>query len=366
MKIKSYLWLIAIGFLALFYSCDQKKGGDENRVQNEKPAEMELSTVVYDHVFEDDRPFAQCHASTIAGLGEDTYLLAWFAGSHEKNDDVGIWTSKGSPGDWSAPKLLVKVRNDPHWNPVLFNAPNGKVYLYFKVGKEIDDWETWVQYTEDGGETWSEAKELVPGDRGGRGPVRNHMLVLSDGTWLAPASDENDRVWDVFIDRSEDEGVTWEATEKLKMDRSVITGEGVIQPALWESKPGHVHMLMRSSSGNICRSDSEDYGKTWSEIEEISLPNNNSGIDVAHLGGEKLAVIYNPVSENWGKRFPITIAVSTDNGNTWPLKYDIEKGENEDDELSYPAMFYEDGHLVACYTWNRQRVAFWKGKLDGI
>lgn len=42
------------------------------------------------------------------------------------------------------------------------------------------------------------------------------------------------------------------------------------------------------------------------------------------------------------------------------------EGEAEDDELSYPAMFYENGHLVACYTWNRQRVAFWKGKWDGI
>ncbi|MEX2564395.1 MAG: sialidase family protein [Cyclobacteriaceae bacterium] len=366
MKIASYIGLLAFCFGTLFQSCDQKKGEEENTGLKENHAELKLQTVSYEHVFEEDRPFAECHASTITGLGDANYLLAWFAGSHEKHDDVGIWTAKGKPGNWSAPKLLVKVRNDPHWNPVLFNAPDGKVYLYFKVGKEIDDWETWVQYTEDGGETWSEARELVPGDKGGRGPVRNHMLVLSNGTWLAPASVEDNRVWDVFIDRSEDEGKTWEATDKLELDRNIITGEGVIQPALWESQPGHVHMLMRSSSGKICRSDSEDYGKTWSKIEETDLPNNNSGIDVAHIGGEKVAVIYNPVAENWGKRYPITVALSTDNGKTWPLKYDIEKGENEEDELSYPAMFYEEGNLVACYTWNRQRVAFWKGKLDGI
>ena len=67
-------------------------------------------------------------------------MIAWFAGTREKDDDVGIWFSKGIPGSWSAPKLLVKVRDDAHWNPVLFNAPDGKLYLYFKVGKEIDDW----------------------------------------------------------------------------------------------------------------------------------------------------------------------------------------------------------------------------------
>ena len=345
-----------------------QSGGNKSGETEEITAnvqEVTLTTENYEYIFGDDRPFAECHASTITALEDGNYLAAWFAGSYEKHDDVGIWTSRGKAGDWSAPRLLVKVRNDPHWNPVLFDAPDGKVYLYFKVGKEIDYWETWVQYTEDGGDTWSEAKELVPGDKGGRGPVRNHMLVLSDGSWLAPASDEKNEVWTVFVDRSEDEGATWEATDKLEMDRSVITGEGVIQPALWESKPGHVHMLMRSSSGNICRSDSEDYGKTWSEVTEIELPNNNSGIDVAHIEGEKIALIYNPVAENWGDRFPISIAVSEDNGKTWPLKFDIEKGEGED-ELSYPAIFYEDGHLVACYTWNRQTVAFWKGKLSGI
>jgi predicted neuraminidase len=330
--------------------------------QDNVSPEMGITTVEYEHIFEDERPFSQSHASTIIGV-DGQYLIAWFAGSYEKNDDVGIWMAKGKPGDWSAPYLAVKVRNDPHWNPVLFLAPENRIYLYFKVGKEIDDWETWVQYTDDMGQTWTEPQELVAGDKGGRGPVRNRPIVLSDGTWLAPASTERNRVWDVFVDRSEDDGLTWTATDKLELDRNAIEGEGVIQPALWESKPGHVHMLMRSSSGKICRSDSEDYGKTWSPIAETDLPNNNSGIDVAHISGETLALVFNPVGENWGKRYPITVALSNDNGRTWPVKYNIENGKG-DDELSYPAMLYEEGNLVACYTWNRERIAFWKGKLS--
>ena len=43
----------------------------------------------------------------------------------------------------------------------------------------------------------------MPGDRGGRGPVKNKVIVLSDGTWLAGASLEPD-AWDVFVDRSGD------------------------------------------------------------------------------------------------------------------------------------------------------------------
>src|SRR5690606_13655106 len=352
--------MAALLTLACTSGSDQE-AASQKVTNEEKVIVTDLTTIAYEHVFEEERPFAQRHASTIIDL-DDGYLLTWFAGSHEKNDDVGIWMAKGNPGNWTKPELAVKIRNDPHWNPVLFRTPEGRIYLYFKVGKEIDFWETWVQYSDDQGESWSEPIELVEGDKGGRGPVRNRPIILSDGTWLAPASSELNRVWDVFVDRSEDAGKTWTATEKLELDRNVIKGEGVIQPALWESKPGHVHMLMRSSSGKICRSDSEDYGKTWGPIVETALPNNNSGIDIAHIGGESIALIYNPVGENWGKRYPITVAISNDNGHSSPIKLDSEQGE-ADDELSYPSIFYQDGHLIASYTWNRDRIAFWKGKL---
>ncbi len=324
--------------------------------------QSQLQVISNELIFQGKQPFAQCHASSIERLGEGKYMVVWFAGTHEKADDVGIWMSKGSAGSWSAPKLLVKVRDDAHWNPVLFHAPTGRLYLYFKVGKEIDDWETWVQHSDDLGESWSTATELVEGDRGGRGPVRNHMLVLSDGTWLAPASIEKNRVWNGFVDRSEDEGKTWLNSETLILDRKVITGEGVIQPALWESSPGNIHMLLRTSAGKIGRSDSEDGGRSWSPVELTDLPNNNSGIDVAHLGGQKIALVYNPVGQNWGKRYPVTLAISHDNGMTWPIKQVLEAGEGKN-EFSYPSVIYENGHLVLCYTWNRENIRFMRVKL---
>jgi predicted neuraminidase len=322
-----------------------------------------LTQVNSSHLFGDDRPFEQCHASTMINLGNNKYLFAWFAGKREKDDDVGIWMANGEPGKWSAIRLAAKIRNEPHWNPVLFKTSNGRIYLFFKVGKEIDYWETWWQYSDDKGKTWSQPRELVPGDKGGRGPVRNQPIILSDHSWLAPSSIEHNEIWNAFVDRSDDGGLTWEASDTLTIDRTLITGEGVIQPALWESAPGQVHMLLRSSSGNICRSDSKDYGKTWSPVYKTDLPNNNSGIDVAQISGDTIALIYNPVGKNWGDRFPIAIAVSEDNGKTWPLKAQIENGKGED-ELSYPDILFENGYLVCCYTWNRKTIAFWKGKLD--
>jgi predicted neuraminidase len=63
----------------------------------------------------------------------------------------------------------------------------------------------------DHGTTWSEPKELIAGDHGGRGPVKNKNIVLADGTWLAPASLEGPkpggkrRVWRAFVDISHDQ-----------------------------------------------------------------------------------------------------------------------------------------------------------------
>lgn len=322
-----------------------------------------IMTIAMDSVFGVDRPFLQCHASTLAHADDHHFLVAWFGGTHEKHDDVGIWLSTGGPGKWSAPIEIAKLREDPHWNPVLFKTPEGKIILYFKVGKIIDQWETWFITSDDNGKTWTQAQELVPGDKGGRGPVKNKLIVLSDGTWLAPASDEKKGVWNAFVDRSHDQGKTWTASLFLTIVRDSIPGEGIIQPTLWESAPGKVHMLLRSSSGFICRSDSEDYGKTWSPVYKTALPNPNSGIDLTKLEDGTLALVYNRDGKNWGARRPLSIAISKDNGKTWPTSVDIETG-NEGDEFSYPSIISFGDTLAISYTWKRQRIAFWIGKVD--
>src|SRR5690606_20569982 len=162
-------------------------------------------------IFGDDRPFAQCHASTLLQLPNNKWLVAWFGGSREGNDDVGIWLAERFQTRWSPPRLVAKVNETPHWNPALFAAPDGRVHLYFKVGRRIPGWSTWTLTSGDQGATWSEPRALVPDDVGGRGPVKNKPILLSDGTWLAGASLETEEGrWDVFVDRSEDGGQTWQ------------------------------------------------------------------------------------------------------------------------------------------------------------
>ena len=280
-------------------------------------------------------PTDMCHASTLLKIGPDRFLAAWFGGTKEGNGDVAIWFTRGNEEHFEEPKILAQSE-EAHWNPVLFRVDEKKIIIFYKVGNEISKWRTMYRVSEDNGETFGEEKELVPGDQGGRGPVRNKPIRLKSGRILAPGSTEQG-IWKAFVDRSDDDGKTWNKSQEVEIsqleyksgertvgkdDSSIpvseqsFYGRGVIQPTLWESIPDQVHMLLRSTEGMIYRSDSKDGGDTWTEAYATELPNNNSGIDMIRSKDGKLFLVYNPIGVNWGDRTPISLVVSKDDGKT--------------------------------------------------
>jgi predicted neuraminidase len=98
------------------------------------------------------------------------------------------------------------------WNPVLAWSPRGRLTLFYKLGSPVSRWQTWQMTSHDDGHTRSQVVELVPGDRGGRGPVKNPPLALASGRWVAGASveaagpGEATATWDCFADVSDDDG----------------------------------------------------------------------------------------------------------------------------------------------------------------
>jgi len=318
-----------------------------------------------DFIFADDRPFKECHASTVVQTPSGDLLSAWFGGTKESKPDVGIWMARFSDGAWSKPERAAKVNETAHWNPVLFRDAEGAVYLFFKVGPKIPYWQTYWKRSEDNGATWTEPAELVPGDKGGRGPVKNKPIILSDGAWLAPASTE--LKGDIpFADRSMDRGKTWSRSADWVMNRAVLKGTGAIQPTFWECPPGTVHALMRSNDGRIWRADSDDAGKTWSAVYSTELPNNNSGIDLLRLEDGRIFLVYNPVGKNWGARTPLDLAVSMDDGKTWRGVAHLENDPDPDSEYSYPAIVRTQQGIAITYTWQRQRIRCWQIPLEAL
>ncbi|MBO5421050.1 MAG: exo-alpha-sialidase [Clostridia bacterium] len=323
---------------------------------------MKLVEIEKSLVFEQDKFFSQCHASTILKV-EDRLLCAFFAGTKEGDDDVRIYLCVNENGKWSDPEQMSFTKDIPCWNPVLLEK-DGTIFLFFKAGKEITKWQTFLRTSTDGGRTWTEATELVPGDEtGGRGPVKNKAIVLSDGTVVAPASVETETEWDSFIDISRDGCKTWQKGEIIFFDHKKAVGKGIIQPTLWEAD-GKVYALLRSTEGYVMRSFSEDLVH-WAPAEKADLPNNNSGIDCVKLPDSSVAVFHNPIAcADWGDRNIISYAVTKDNGETFLPAVEVEKDEDTDAEFSYPAAITDGEYVYLTYTHYRKNVMFRKFRIE--
>ncbi len=316
-----------------------------------------------EYIFEENTVTPSCHASTVLPLGDGSVLTAWFGGKKEGDTTVAIYLSKRSTdGKWNTPHCVSENDGIPHWNPVLYQRPDGQIILFYKYGVKIPDWITKFVLLDSDGNVISSPQELVPGDTsGGRGPVKNKCLQLTSGRLLAPASTEQNDKWIAFTDISDDNGKTWYNNGKFERPKYRGAYVGLIQPTLWTDNSGEVHCFMRSDKGAIYRTDSSDGGLTWKKPYRTRLPNNNSGIDCCTDNKGRLWLIYNPVDVNWGVRHPLSLAVSTDKGKHFTEILCPEPGNGE---FSYPAIVCKDNTLYITYTYKRRQIVFWKIVLE--
>lgn len=304
-------------------------------------------------------PFEQCHASTIVETSRGL-VAAWFGGTREKNPDVEIWSSYHDGGGWSRPRSVAngiqhRDLRYPCWNPVLYQpGDGGPLMLFYKVGPDPRGWWGEVIYSYDRGRTFRDRRRLPEGIHG---PVRSKPIALSDGTLLCPSSTEYDHDWRFHFEHGFDLskaqwGESWKRVEPEAQPYQVI------QPTLLTHPDGRIQALCRSKHGKIIQIVSEDNGLTWSDLEETSLPNNNSGIEALTLRDGRHLLLYNHLGANrkdgWGRRSVLNLAMSED-GENWQAAAFVEKEEKG--EFSYPAMTQaKDGLVHMTYTWNRRKV----------
>ena len=262
-------------------------------------------------------PTIHGHASTLLKRGNEIWM-AWWGGSPEPNNDITIFTAKRTAGVWSEPNPIERVGDVMHWNPVFFDAGH-HVDLHFNAGPQLYTSVGYRMSTFDDGKTYTKAEKLVPNAINVRGPVRNKLITMKSGRVLAPSSQEyEDGRRDCFVDISDDGGRSFHMSEFVPL------------------------------------------------LRDGGLPNNNSAIDLVKLSDGCILLVCNPVADdhgNWGKRTPLCLFLSTDDGKTFSQLMTLECVPGE---YSYPAIIADEPHIYLSYTCNRTRFAFWTIELEPI
>lgn len=301
-------------------------------------------------------PFRSCHAATMAENNDGVLCAAWFGGLYEKTPDCKIYFTQRVNGQWAAQKVIADGKQKDGtsyatWNPVLFQVPDGELQLYYKVGKHPSSWWGMKKTSVDGGATWSEATRLPEGIIG---PVKNKPELIN-GKIISPTSIESkESGWQVYFELSDDMGKTWRKTAIINDGHDTIA----IQPSILHHANGRLQALCRSKNRALLSTWSFDGGETWSRMEKLALPQNNSGTDAVTLQDGRQLLVYNhvlPPDEHFkGARTPINVATSID-GIRWNAALVLE--DTPDSKFSYPAVIQtSDGLVHIMYTWNRIKM----------
>ncbi|MBX4893186.1 sialidase family protein [Rhizobium bangladeshense] len=358
-------------------------------------------------------PCVQNHAANLAFLADGTLTCVWFGGTMEGMGDISIYMSRLAPDAerWTEPE---KMSDDPaksEQNPLIFNAPDGRVWLLYtsQTSGDQDGAVVKCRVSQDGGKSFAPPSILcdLPGTF-----VRQQIVVNGKGQWLLPifrCGSLPGRRWSGDADTagvmiSGDGGKTWQTKE---IDNSL----GAVHMNIVPLEDDRMVAFFRDRyAENIHSSLSTNQGETWSTPKPIDLPNNNSSIQAINLRDRRIAMVYNhssaashdarrqslydeveatgaPVSETsvatarkavWGvPRAPLSLAVSIDEGAHFERKLDLDTGDgyclsnNSKDllnrEFSYPSITQgPDGALHVAYTYYRRAIKYVRLPLGSI
>lgn len=155
---------------------------------------------------------------------------------------------------------------------------------------------------------------------------------LSSGRIILPIARQTGKDWsptDHFVAGSvfsDDAGLTWtEGSGWIDLPL-----RGAMEPHVAELMDGGLIMAMRTQLGSVFASLSADGGVTWSKAQTTGLRAPESCPEILRLPGRsELMMIWNdsPYDPTWpshfGRRSPLSVALSHDNGLTWSRSRDI-------------------------------------------
>lgn len=286
---------------------------------------------------------------TLVALKDGSLLLAWIefqkgeggaGGSDFYPAHIVAKTSSDGGLTWGNYRVLAEPAADERstFSPNLLRLKNGDILFVFmrqKLGQTGSGSHSRLStsvamISRDEGQTFDplatavNAKPII---------VCNHTLKqLDSGRILLPlcrdVSQKGERDhWKVGIAYSDDDGKTWTQSESW-LDGPM---RGLMEPHVEEIGAGRVLMVMRTQAGSVWKSFSADSGQSWTTADSLGVEAPESCPDLLRIpGSSDLLLVWNaaPYDPKWashfGKRTPLSTAISKDGGTTWSAPRHLE------------------------------------------
>lgn len=223
--------------------------------------------------------------------------------------------------------------------------------MFYLIGNSMTDLNVFLRRSGDGGLTFGEPMQVT--NLPGYHVMNNDRVIrLKGGRLLAPtASTADAEKEDHYLCRtwiSDDAGVTWRAGSGT-VD---YAKRGAMEPEVLEMNDGRVLMIIRTQLGHIGAAWSEDGGDTWSAASDWGVRAPEAPATVRRIPSTgDLMLIWNDTfadgEGHGGKRTPLTIAISKDEGKTWEHKKNLE--ERPDNTYAYISATFDSGRVLLSY-----------------
>jgi sialidase-1 len=279
-------------------------------------------------------------------LKDGSILIVWqeFEQSAEDNAPARLSTmiSRDDGRSWSEHR--VAVENSPGdinvYSPSLVRSKDGDILLIYmrkhscEAGKPLE-WSGYIKRSTNEGRTFG--PESLVWSRRPLGMASSVVKRLDTGRLLLPILRQTGLVWsptDHWVAGclfSDDDGASWQ-TSQTWLD---LPMRGAMEPHVAQLSDGRVMMVMRTQLGAIFQSLSSDGGTTWSKPQTSSIPAPESCPELVNIpDSTDLMLAWNNseydmhFASHYGKRNPLSVAISKDNGATWGKPREIVNNPN--------------------------------------
>jgi sialidase-1 len=259
---------------------------------------------------------------------------------------------------WSERDTIVVPSDEAGMNVMsasLVRLPTGIGLVYLRKNSR-SDCRPYLRVSKDEGNTWGPPTLCCPA--AGYFVVNNDRVVrLKSGRLIVPAARHASAggPWQsraiALCLLSDDNGATWRAS-RGEIEGAAAGKTGMQEPAVVELKDGKLMLLARTDQGCQLRADSADGGETWSPARPTAIQSPVSPCSIKRIPKTgDLLLVWNDHSQigaaRRGKRTPLAVAISRDDGTTWEKTKVIE--DAPDGWFCYTAIEFVGDRVLLAY-----------------